>query len=174
MAAVLGIIRGHRGAIQMTSSPGRGTTIRVLIPPSVQSPRSFAKEPPALDEWRARGTVLVVDDEEMVLNVAKAILTSVGFQVETASDGRQAVEIFEQRSKEIDLVLMDMTMPHMSGEETFFELKRLDPNVRVVMASGYSEHEATSHLTSRRLSGFIQKPYRAAELVAKLRGLLER
>ncbi|HEV3341938.1 MAG TPA: PAS domain S-box protein [Pirellulales bacterium] len=174
MAAVLGIIRGHRGAIQMTSAPGRGTTIRVLIPPSVQAPRSFAKEPPALDEWRAEGTVLVVDDEEMVLSVAKAILTSVGFQVETAGDGRQAVEIFERRSNEIDLVLMDMTMPYMSGEETFLQLKRLDPNVRVVMASGYSEHEATSHLTSRRMSGFIQKPYRAAELVAKLRGLLER
>ncbi|HZZ78522.1 MAG TPA: response regulator, partial [Gemmataceae bacterium] len=174
MAAVLGIIRGHRGAIQMTSAPGKGTVIRVLIPPSVQAPRSFAKEPPSLDEWRGKGTVLVVDDEEMVLNVAKAILASVGFTVETASDGRQAVRLFEQRRHEIDLVLMDMTMPHMSGEDTFVQMRKIDPNVRVVMASGYSEHEATSHVISRNLSGFIQKPYRAADLVAKLRGLLER
>jgi two-component system cell cycle sensor histidine kinase/response regulator CckA len=174
MAAVLGIIRGHRGAIQTTSAPGQGTTIRVFIPPSVQAPRSFAKEPPTLDEWRGKGTVLVVDDEEMVLNVAKAILTSVGFTVETASDGRQAVECFERRWNEIDVVLMDMTMPHMSGEDTFLRLRKVDPHVRVVMASGYSEHEATSHVVSRNLSGFIQKPYRAADLVAKLRALLER
>jgi PAS domain S-box-containing protein len=174
MAAVLGIIRGHRGAIRVTSAPGQGTTLRVLIPPSVQAPRSFAKEPPALDEWRGKGTVLVVDDEEMVLNVAEAILRSVGFEVQTAGDGRKAVELFQRHYDEIDIVLMDMTMPHMSGEETFAQLRKIDPGVRVVMASGYSEHEATSHLVSRNLSGFIQKPYRAADLVAKLRGLLER
>jgi two-component system, cell cycle sensor histidine kinase and response regulator CckA len=174
MAAVLGIIRGHHGAIQVASAPEQGTTIRVLFPPSVQVPRSFAKESPAIDSWRGKGTVLVVDDEEMVLNVAKAILASVGFEVETAGDGRQAIEMYRQRPREIDLVLMDMTMPHLSGEETFSQLRQLDPNVRVVMASGYSEHEATSHITSRNLAGFIQKPYRAADLIAKLRGLLER
>jgi two-component system cell cycle sensor histidine kinase/response regulator CckA len=174
MAAVLGIIRGHHGAIQVASAPGQGTTIWVLFPPSVQAPRGFAKESPALDSWRGTGTVLVVDDEEMVLNVAKAILASVGFNVETASDGRQALEVFRQRHNEIDVVLMDMTMPHLSGDETFAQLRQIDPNVRVVMASGYSEHEATSHITSRNLAGFIQKPYRAADLVAKLRGLLER
>jgi PAS domain S-box-containing protein len=174
MAAVLGIIRGHRGAIHLQTAPRQGTSIQVLFPPSVQAARGFAKEAPALDSWKGQGTILVVDDEEMVLNVAKLVLESVGFKVHTASDGRQAVECFRRRAAEIDVVLMDMTMPHMNGEEAFSRLREIDPNVRVVMASGYSEHEATSHITSKNLAGFIQKPYRASELVAKLRGLLER
>lgn len=174
MAAVLGIIRGHRGAIRLTSAPGRGTTIQALFPPSIQAPHAFTKEAPALDSWRGTGTVLVVDDEEMVLQVAKAILESVGFTVKTAENGIEAIDVFRQAQGGIDLVLMDMTMPQMTGEETFTRLRELDPAVRVVMASGYSAHDATTHAISKHLAGFIQKPYRAAELVAKLRGLLER
>lgn len=174
MAAVLGIIRGHRGAIHLESAPGRGTTIQVLFPPSVNAPHTFTKEAPALDSWHGAGTVLVVDDEEMVRQVAKAILESVGFQVKTAENGEEAIDVFRQSTGEIDLVLMDMTMPHMNGEEAFARLREIDPGVRVVMASGYSAHDATTHITSKNLAGFIQKPYRAAELVAKLRGLLER
>jgi two-component system cell cycle sensor histidine kinase/response regulator CckA len=174
MAAVLGIIRGHHGAIYLDSAPGRGTTIRVMFPPSVKAPRGFGKETPALDSWRGKGTVLVVDDEPMVREVAKAILESVGFTVKTAENGEEAVEVFGRDGHRIDLVLMDMTMPHMTGEEAFVRLREIDPSVRVVMASGYSAHDATTHVTSRNLAGFIQKPYRAAELVAKLRGLLER
>jgi two-component system cell cycle sensor histidine kinase/response regulator CckA len=174
MAAVLGIIRGHHGAIDLESAPGRGTTIRVLFPPSVNAPRAFAKEARTLDTLHGAGTVLVVDDEEMVRQVAKAILESVGFEVKTAENGEQAIEVFQQSAGEIDLVLMDMTMPQMNGEEAFARLRQIDPAVRVVMASGYSAHDATSHITSKNLAGFIQKPFRAADLVAKLRGLLER
>jgi CheY-like chemotaxis protein len=174
MAAVLGIMRGHHGAICLESARGQGTTIRALFPPSVKAPRGFAKEAPALDSWRANATVLVVDDEDMVRKVARAILESVGFKVRTARDGAEAVDVFDQNADEIDIVLMDMTMPHMNGEEAFVRLREIDPDVRVVMASGYSEHEATSHITSKSLAGFIQKPFRAADLVAKLRGLLER
>ncbi|HET6881005.1 MAG TPA: PAS domain S-box protein, partial [Pirellulales bacterium] len=174
MAAVLGIIRGHHGAIHLDSAPGKGTTIRVMFPPSVKAPRGFAKETPAFDSWRGTGTVLVVDDEPMVRQVATAILESVGLMVKTAANGEEAVEIFRQAAGAIDLVLMDMTMPHMNGEDAFARLREIDPKVRVVMASGYSAHDATNHLTSKNLAGFIQKPYRAAELVAKLRGLLER
>jgi CheY-like chemotaxis protein len=174
MAAVLGIIRGHRGAIHLQSTPGQGTTIQVLFPPSVKAPRGFAKEAPALESCRVQGTVLVVDDEEMVRQVAKAILESVGFRVLTAEDGEEAVRVFQQVGRDIDVVLMDMTMPHMNGEEAFTRLREIEPQVRVVMASGYSQHGATSHITAKNLAGFIQKPYRAADLVAKLRGLLER
>lgn len=174
MAAVLGIIRGHRGAIHVQSTLERGTTIRVLFPPSVQAPRGFAKEAPALDSWRGQGTVLAVDDEEMVLRVARAILESVGFEVLTALSGAEAIDMFRQRSNEIDVVLMDMTMPHINGEQAFAQLREIDPGVRVVMASGYSEHEATSHVAAKNLAGFLQKPYRAADLVAKIRGLLDR
>ena len=174
MAAVLGIIRGHQGAIHVQSTPGLGTTIRVLFPPSVQAPRGFAKEARTLDGWRGTGTVLVVDDEEMVLRVARAILESVGFEVLTAASGAEAVEIFLQRQKDIAIVLMDMTMPNMNGEQAFARLREIDSEVRVVMASGYSEREATSHIAAKNLAGFLQKPYRAADLVSKLRGLLER
>jgi two-component system, cell cycle sensor histidine kinase and response regulator CckA len=174
MAAVLGIIRGHRGAISVVSEPGRGTTIRVLLPPSVQAPRGFGKEPPALAEQRGSGTLLVVDDEEMVAGVAKAILENAGFRVLTAADGHEALRIYADCRGEIDLVLMDMTMPRMNGEEAFARLRQLDPQARVVMASGYSEQDATNHVVSRNLAGFIQKPYRAGELVTKIRGLLDR
>jgi CheY-like chemotaxis protein len=174
LAAVLGIMRGHQGAIHLQSAPAKGTTIQVLFPPSVKAPRGFGKEAPALDSWRANATVLLVDDEETVRHVAKAILESVGFNVKTAENGEEAVEVFRQAADEVDIVLMDMTMPQMNGETAFLRLREIDPEVRVVMASGYSEHEATSHITSKNLAGFIQKPFRAADLVAKLRGLLER
>lgn len=174
MAAALGIIRGHHGAIHLESAAGKGTTIQVLFPPSVKAPRTFAKEAPALDSWRGDGTVLVVDDEEMVRQVAKAILESVGLKVLTADNGEHAIRVFREAGYDIDVVLMDMTMPHMNGEDAFARLREIDPEVRVVMASGYSQHGATSHVTSKNLAGFIQKPYRAVDLVAKLRGLLER
>lgn len=174
MAAVLGIIRGHRGAISVASEVGRGTNIRVLLPPSVQAPRGFGKEPPALGAQRGSGTLLVVDDEEMVVGVAKAILENAGFQVLTAGDGHEALRVYADCQGAIDLVLMDMTMPRMNGEEAFARLREIDPQARVVMASGYSEQDATNHVVSRNLAGFIQKPYRAGELVTKIRGLLER
>jgi DNA-binding response OmpR family regulator len=115
--------------------------------------------------------VLVVDDEETVRALARHMLQQMGFTVLTAADGREAVELFRSEGERIRLVLLDMTMPHLDGEETFREMRRIRGNVRAVLSSGYSEQMATSRLAG--LAGFIQKPYRFEELAAVVRKALE-
>ncbi len=176
LSAVLGILRGHNGAIRVHSEVGRGTTIRMLLPASVapvqSAPRNHAGPQAADQASRCQGTVLVVDDEEMVRTVTKKVLVRAGFEVLTAADGRAALALFRERRAQIVVVLLDMTMPHLSGVETFQELRRIDPNVRVVLTSGYSEQEATQRLLGSGLAGFLQKPSTADEMIASLRAAL--
>ena len=173
LAAVLGIVRGHHGGIKVYSEPGRGTTFKVLLPCKTEALMDAAGPPPELLRRRARGTILVVDDEETVRAVAKMTLERVGISVLTASDGREAVELFIQQAERIDLVILDMMMPHMNGEETFRELKLLRPEVRVLLSSGYNEQEATGRFAGKGLAGFIQKPYRARDLLDTVAQLLQ-
>ncbi|MCP4654059.1 MAG: response regulator [bacterium] len=176
LAAVLGIVRGHRGAINVGSEPQRGTTIRVLFP-ACRRPAAAPSGPGLaleLPGWRSHGTVLLVDDEETVLKVARDMLGALGFEVLTAEDGRQAVEVFARRADEIRLVLLDMAMPRMDGEEAFREIRRIRPEARVLLSSGYNEQTATNRFAGRGLAGFIQKPYRLAALREKIRNVLER
>jgi PAS domain S-box-containing protein len=172
LAAVLGIVRAHGGAIRIYSEPGRGTTIKVLLPASQLAAEcgQEAADPPAAIRGR---TILVVDDEPTVMEVARRILERHGCTVLTAPDGAGAVELYRRRRPEIDLVLLDMTMPGLGGVETFQELRRLEPGVRVVLSSGYNEQDATSRFAGKGLAGFIQKPYTPAGLVAKLGQVLE-
>ncbi len=176
LSAVLGILRGHNGAIRVHSEPGRGTTIRMLLPASVAAVESAARStsgPQAADrDQRCQGTVLVVDDEEMVRSVTKKVLLRAGFDVITAEDGRDALDVFRERREQIAVVLLDMTMPRLSGLETFQELRRIDPDVRVVLTSGYSEQEATQLLRDSGLAGFLQKPSTADAMIAKLRSAI--
>jgi len=115
------------------------------------------------------GTVLVVDDEEVVREVARQMLEHLGFSVLVAADGAAALEVFRGRREAIRLVLLDMTMPRMDGEQTFRELRRLAPDVRVILASGYNEQDATSSFVGMGLAGFIQKPFALVELEARIR-----
>ena len=169
LAAVLGIIRGHHGTIQVDSQVGRGTTFRILLPVSEESitmPNDYS--PDTLAEAIAGGTVLIVDDEQTVRKMSQRMLEHVGCRVLTAGDGYEAVRIYGEKPDEIDVVLLDMTMPGLDGEETFRELKRIRPGVQVVLSSGYSEGDATHRLAEAGLAGFIQKPYELAELVGIL------
>lgn len=171
MAAVIGIIQQHKGAIKITSEPGKGSTFRVLFPVSSNtSTHPEAGMPPKL--WHGSGTILVVDDEAEVLNVAKIMLEHHGFHVLTATDGREAIKLFQKHVRDIVCVLLDMTMPHMDGEETCHELFRIRKDVRVIIASGYSEQEIAKRFTDHQLAGFIEKPYEATTLMAKLRDAL--
>jgi PAS domain S-box-containing protein len=173
LAAVLGIIRGHRGTILVTSEPGRGTRIEALFPPTkrpVIAPQVSAPVPPA---WRGEGTILVVDDEAHVRVVAALALEKTGFTVLTAADGQEAVAVFREHAKTVRAVLLDLTMPHMDGAATMNELRRIKPDVRVVLSSGYTEEDATRHFTDRDLIGFLQKPYGLKDLLAAVRGALE-
>jgi two-component system cell cycle sensor histidine kinase/response regulator CckA len=171
LAAVLGIVRKHRGAIKVSSERGKGTTFRILFPAGAKSaarPEAKATSP----AWRGTGTILLVDDEEPVRNVATLMLEHCGFRVLIASDGREAIDLFRQHQAEIAGVLLDLTMPHMDGEQTFRELRRLQPDVRVILASGYSDSEVMQRFANEALAGALEKPYQLQALCAKLREVL--
>lgn len=173
LAAVLGIVRGHQGAMKVYSQPRRGTTMKVLFPCSDQPLQPLEKNESLSVDWRGSGTILVVDDEETVRTVAKQMLEHWGFTVLTATDGRAAVRVFRSHMDEIKAVLLDMTMPHLGGEETFRELRRLKSDVRVAMMSGYNEQDVTSRFAGKGLAGFIQKPFGQRALAEKMQEVLE-
>ncbi|MDD2733384.1 MAG: response regulator [Desulfuromonadaceae bacterium] len=170
MAAVLGIVRGHKGAIKVYSEPDKGTTFKILLPASGKPADMFNVDGPA-DEAPLSGTVLLVDDEETIRGIGAEMLGELGFTVVTAADGREALEIFTSRD-DIVIVLLDLTMPHMDGEQCFRELRRLDPAVKVIMSSGFNEQEVTGMFIGKGLTGFIQKPYRLSTLNNTLREAL--
>jgi CheY-like chemotaxis protein len=123
-------------------------------------------------DWRGKGTILLVDDEGSLIDLVKQMLEHLGFTALTAADGLLAVELYRERGKEIDLVLMDLTMPHMDGAEAFGELRRLNPDVRIVLASGYSHEDVASRFGGKGLDGILQKPYTLVKLRESLAGLL--
>ncbi len=170
LAAVLGIVRGHHGAIRVVSESGSGTSFKILFPPSEQAavvPETGSEEP----DFRGSGRVLVVDDEDLVRRVAKRSLEGVGFSVLLAADGAEAVEAFRRDGAAIDAVLLDMTMPRMGGEEAYREIRRLHPDVKIILSSGFSEQDAVRRFSAEGLAGFLQKPFKPRQLVAKMRGL---
>ena len=169
MAAVLGIVRGHRGTIRIRSEFGEGTTVTVLFPAirsetiaPADAGQSAGRQ---VDEaWKCSGTVLLVDDEETVLAIGKRMLQRLGLKVLTARDGREGVVVFREHQDEIVCVVLDMIMPHMDGEEAFGELRRISSDVPVIMSSGYDEESVTRRFAGKDLAGFIQKPYEFKEL----------
>jgi two-component system cell cycle sensor histidine kinase/response regulator CckA len=173
LSTVLGIVRAHRGSLQVKSSPGQGSTFKVLLPASQRSVGDQLADQ-RLGSLSGRGLILVVDDELFVLEVARRILEGYGYDVVTAENGRQGLEIFRQKSKDIDLVLLDKTMPDLDGEETYRAMKALEPGLVAILTSGYQETEVTSHFLSHELAGFVQKPYLPETLAFKVKQALER
>lgn len=172
LAAVLGIVRGHRGALKVYSIQGKGTTFKVLFPAS--SATAPLKREEAGPSYRASGQmVLVADDEVIVRQAAKNMLERHGYIVVLADNGKEAVDLFRVLGDKVSVVLLDMTMPVMGGEEAFRELRQLRSDVRVVLTSGYNEVEAVRRFTGKGLAGFIQKPFSSARLVDKLRSVVE-
>jgi PAS domain S-box-containing protein len=175
LAAVIGIVQTHRGAIDVYSEPGKGTTIKVLFPAMENNRESSAKkklsETAKKSDFSGAETILLVDDEKSLLDLGTNMLEVLGFKVLTASDGLEAVEIYRQRQNEIDLVLMDLTMPRMDGAEAFSRIYELNPAVRVVLVSGYSEEDISLRFAGSGLAGVLQKPYtfkKLEELISKI------
>ena len=175
MAAVQGILRGLGASIKVYSEVGKGTTFKILFPVTENTLGSDLKSvgDGEVESVNAHGTVLIADDEETVCAVGKMMLERIGFKVLTAANGRQAVEVFKQHSNAITLVLLDLTMPHLGGEEVFREIRLIKPDAKVIISSGYNEMDTTQQFAGKGLAGFIQKPYTSKELKALLADVLK-
>jgi PAS domain S-box-containing protein len=168
LAAATGIIRGHKGALKVHSVLGEGSSFRVLFPASKGAPN---RAPSNFDEedLKGSGTILVIDDEEIVCRTARSALEHYGYTVVVSENGRHGLELLSKLDYAVDLVVLDMTMPGMSGEETLKRLRTIRPELPVILSSGYNEVEATRKLTGKGLVGFIQKPYSASRLAQQIK-----
>ncbi|WP_231288336.1 ATP-binding protein [Mariprofundus ferrooxydans] len=168
LSAVLGIVQGHHGAIQLFSAPGKGTAFRVYLPSTEQSVKEQMVTTVEVEAWRGAGSVLVVDDDLRVRSVAASFVEKLDFDVLTADDGREGVEQFRKHHDHLKAVLLDMTMPVMGGAEAMLGMREIDKTVPIILVSGYSEVEAGKLIAGDRPDGFLQKPFKAKALKSVL------
>jgi two-component system, cell cycle sensor histidine kinase and response regulator CckA len=166
LAAVLGIAKGHLGTIKVASTLGQGSVFQALFPCARAVAGQAAVAGSVGAAQRGYGTVLVVEDEESIRSFTRRVLERAGFQVREAADGRAGLDLFVQYAPEIVAVLLDLTMPRMDGQEVLLQLRRLDPNVPVLVMSGYSDLEVSARFAGMGASGFIQKPFHPRDLSA--------
>jgi len=171
LATTYGIIKGHGGVITVYSEKGHGTTFNIYLPASGEKAEKEAK--PAEELLRGQETILLVDDEEVVLNVSRMVLERLGYKVFMARNGQEAIEVYKTKKEEIDLVILDMIMPAMGGEKTFDLLKTINPDLKVILSSGYSINGQATRIMERGCQGFIQKPFSPRELSQKIREVLD-
>ncbi|MDY7041727.1 MAG: PAS domain S-box protein, partial [Chloroflexota bacterium] len=170
LAMVYGIVRGHGGTIHVYSELGKGTTFKIYLP---------AAERPAVEKKAEKSalvggeeTILVVDDEETILAMVNRLLSNAGYTVVLAESGVEAVELYRERGHEIDLVILDMIMPEMGGRETYERLREIDPGVRVLLSSGYSQNGQAQEIINAGVQGFLQKPFDLSRILNKVRKAL--
>jgi CheY-like chemotaxis protein len=170
LASAYGIIRNHGGMINVYSEKGHGATFRIYLPASdkkVVAERATSEPIP-----KGRETVLLVDDEEMILSIGEKTLKRMGYRVMSARSGKEAVELYRKHKNKIDIVVLDMVMPEIGGGETYDRLKAINPGVKVLLSSGYSVEGMASEILRRGCNGFIQKPFKMRELSRKIREIV--
>jgi CheY-like chemotaxis protein len=174
LSAVLGIVKRHKGAIFVNSEPQKGTKFKALFPkidtvePVIKNDGGTKKAESFIKFFH--GKVLLIDDDESILKVCESMLKRLGFNVLTAKNGALGLELFKDNRPELDLVILDLTMPEMDGMSTFIEIKRIKPDQRIILSSGFDAHEVSVKFADKGIGGFLQKPYQFNEL----KGLLEK
>ena len=171
LAVVQGIVRGHHGILQVVSEPGRGSTFRIVLPSSTQAVPIPVK-PQQPKAWQGTGTILVIDDEKPILDIARRILQHSGLEVLVAADGQTGLKIFRESEKDINAVVLDMTMPQMSGLEVATALRLIRLDLPIVLMSGYSTQEITLQSAGLEITGFVKKPFTMQSFTAAIRQAL--
>jgi two-component system cell cycle sensor histidine kinase/response regulator CckA len=173
LASAYGIIKAHGGYIDVESKKGHGTTFRIYLPTSEKNVREVVVK--TADEIiKGSETVLLVDDEEIILKVCREVLEAMGYRILTASDGKTAIEVYKKNRDEIGIVLLDMMMPGISGSELYDRMKEINPEIKVLLLSGYSINGQATEILKNGCNGFIQKPFNVLELSGKIRRILDK
>ncbi|MDP2993224.1 MAG: response regulator, partial [Deltaproteobacteria bacterium] len=173
LSVVYGVVKNHGGFINLNSEPMKGTTFEIYIPASTKIAASSDSDAPVKESRGGHENILLVDDEEVVRDLGKEVLESYGYKVIPASDGIEAISIYEKQKDGIDLIILDMIMPRMGGIETFERLQAVNPAVKVIVSSGYSSDEHYQAVLQKGAKGFIQKPYKIDELTGMVRQVLD-
>jgi two-component system cell cycle sensor histidine kinase/response regulator CckA len=173
LAAVLGIIRAHGGTIRIYTEIGRGTTFRILLPYQDQQLAQEAQHKP-LHRFSRTGTVLIIDDEPRVHQVIGDTLVKTGFEVISALDGRDGLRMFEVNDSKLSLVILDLTMPYMNGDEVYRCIRQINQKVPVIITSGYSEEEISEQFIGKGIAGFLHKPVSPSNLLSLVHEVLEK
>jgi two-component system, cell cycle sensor histidine kinase and response regulator CckA len=171
LASAYGIIKNHGGLINVYSEIGKGTTFNIYLPASTRMVGT--EEAASLDVFRGTGTILLVDDQEVILTVGKEMLGILGYQVLVANSGQEALDLYSEWKEKIDVVILDMIMPSMGGGETYDKLRAVNRDVKVILSSGYSINGQAADIMSRGCNGFIQKPFNIRDISRKLREILD-
>jgi len=174
LSTVLGIVRGHKGAVELISEPGQGTTFAILIPATDKPPATKIVTTGEIEGWQGEGTILIVDDDVSVREVAKAIVKKFHFDVLTANDGREGVNVFRKHHEKIIAVLLDMTMPQLGGIDAMREIREIEPSVPIILVSGYSQVDVASLTQGDQPDDFVQKPFKGKDLKKSLYRVLYR
>ncbi len=174
MSAVLGIITAHQGALQLFSQAGQGTAFKVYLPAQINTVAEENIVPPAVEEqWKGSGTVLLAEDEVLITVILKDMLEELGFTVITATNGKEALELYQKNAADITMVVTDIGMPIMSGYEMFYELKKLNPQLPIIISSGFGDKEVTTTIPRDAVADMLTKPYNFELLKKVLRGVVE-
>lgn len=178
LSAVIGIVKANKGYIDVRSKVGEGTTFSVFLPQAPDNGEEDEKENDALSNddrgrWKGWGTILVVEDEPVIREVSEFFLKELGFEVVLAKDGREGVELFREHQNRVTVVMMDLNMPNMHGEQAFEAIRAIRADVPVLVVSGYSEQEVVRRFSRAKGAQFLRKPFMGSQLAEKLKVCLE-
>jgi CheY-like chemotaxis protein len=174
LSAVFGIVSAHGGAIGLETAEGRGATFRVLLPVPAKPVEVAATEKPVSEAvWSGKGTILLVDDEESALKLAKKVLESAKYTVLTAADGSEAIEVFREKAGSISAVIMDLIMPHVRGDEAAKEIRKIKDDINILLVSGYHDIDLTELKRGPGRTALLEKPYRIDKFLGAVQDILK-